>query len=518
MNGAELIVETAVKAGIQVCFANAGTTEMPIVLALDERPGIKAVLGLFEGVCTGAADGYGRMLEKPAIALLHLGPGLANGIANLHNARRAQTPLVNLIGEHATWHRSADPPLAMDIEALAGTVSGWQRTNKSPGALSKDVAEAIAASMYGQISTLIVPNNHQSQALDDAKVFGPQFRFDPVDMGNIKAAARLLRSHRRTALILGNRTLRKRGLDTAARIKAVAGCDVLTNTFPAYIERGINLLNVLRIPYFPEAGIEMLSGYDAVVLAGTEEPVTFFGYEGIRGRLLMESQPRVEIATGRQDVVEALEGLAEELNAPNSLKTTSKRPGRSRKTSGLPTGKLTPEKACLTLAALQPEGAIIIDEGLTASFSYYPMTAVLTAHSFITIAGGSIGYGMPCAIGAAIACPERPVINLQADGSGMYTVQALWTEAREGLNITTLICSNRSYNILKVELERAGIRTIGPQTSSLIELDRPDIDWVKLAQGMGVPAVSVETAEALAHEFRKALSEAGPHLISMMLA
>lgn len=517
MNGAELIVETAVKAGIQVCFANAGTTEMPIVLALDERPGIKAVLGLFEGVCTGAADGYGRMLEKPAIALLHLGPGLANGIANLHNARRAQTPLVNLVGEHATWHRSADPPLAMDIEALAGTVSGWQRTNKSPRALSRDMAEAIAASMYGQISTLIVPNNHQLQEYDNGRIFSPKFRFDPVDMGSIKAAVRLLRSHRRTALILGNRGLRKRGLSAAARIKAVTSCDVLTNAFPAYIERGSNLLNVLRIPYFPENGIEMLSGYDAVVLAGTKEPVTFFGYEGVRGRLLVESQPRVEIATDRQYVVEALEGLAEELNAPSSLKTTLNRLGNSGHSSGLPRGKLTPEKACLTLTSLQPEGAIIVDEGLTASFSYYPMTADLAAHSFITIAGGSIGYGMPCAIGAAIACPERPVINLQADGSGMYTVQALWTEAREELNITTLICSNRSYNILKVELERAGMGTIGPKTSSLIELDRPDIDWVKLAQGMGVPAVSVDSAEALAHEFRKALSEAGPHLISMML-
>ena len=517
MNGAELIVETAVKAGIRVCFANAGTTEMPIVLALDERPGIKAVLGLFEGVCTGAADGYGRMLEKPAVALLHLGPGLANGIANLHNARRAQTPLVNLVGEHATWHRSADPPLAMDIEALAGTVSGWQRTNKSLRALSRDMAEAIAASMYGQISTLIVPNNHQLLECDNGRIFSLKFRFDPVDMGSIKAAVQLLRSHRRPALILGNRALRKRGLSAAARIKAVTSCDVLTNTFPAYIERGSDFLNVLRIPYFPENGIEMLSGYDAVVLAGTKEPMTFFGYEGIRGRLLAASQPRVEIATDRQDVVETLEGLAEELNAPNSSKTTSNRVRSNRNSSGLPTGKLTPEKACLTLTSLQPEGAIIVDEGLTTSFAYYPMTADLADHSFITIAGGSIGYGMPCAIGAAIACPERPVINLQADGSGMYTVQALWTEAREELNITTLICSNRSYNILKVELDRAGIKTIGPKTSSLIELDRPDINWVKLAKGMGVPAVSVDTAEALAREFRKALSEAGPHLISMML-
>lgn len=517
MNGADLIVETAIRAGIKVCFANPGTTEMPIVLALDSRPGIKPVLGLFEGVCTGAADGYGRMLEKPAMTLLHLGPGFANGIANLHNARRAGTPVVSLIGEHATWHRSADPPLAMDIRSLAGTVSGWQRTNKSARALSRDMADAIDASLYGQIATLIVPNNYQLQAGNGASIASPQFKYDPIDSDSIKAAAQLLQSQRKTVLILGGRALRKRGLKAAARIKAAAGCDVLTTTFPAYVERGNGLLNVPRIPYFPEGGIEILSGYEAAVLAGTKEPVTFFGYEGVRGRLLTENQPRVEIATDKQDIVEALESLADALNAPSFSKIKPEHPLRSHNTSDLPTGELTSEKVCLTIAALQPEGAIVIDEGLTTSFSYYSISADSAPHSFITIAGGSIGYGMPCAVGAAFACPERPVINLQADGSAMYTLQALWTEARLGLNIITLICSNRSYNILKVELIRAGVKSTGPEASSLVELDHPEINWVKLAEGMGVPAVSVDTAEALASEFRKALSEPGPHLISMIL-
>ena len=517
MNGADVIVETAVKAGIKVCFANPGTTEMPIVLALGSKPGIKPILGLFEGVCTGAADGYGRMLEKPAMTLLHLGPGFANGIANLHNARRARTPLVNLIGQHATWHKSADPPLAMDINSLAGTVSGWQRTNRTPSALSKDMIEAIDASMYGQIATLIVPNNYQLGEWDGASIAIPQFKYEPVDSKRTEAAAQLLRTHRKTVLILGGRALRKRGLNAAVRIKAAAGCDVLSTTFPAYVERGDGLLNVPRIPYFPEGGIEILSGYQAVVLAGTKEPVTFFGYEGVRGRLLTENQPRVDLATDKQDIAEALDSLAEALNAPSFSRIPSRHRATKRNAPELPTGELTPEKVCLTIAALQPERAIIIDEGLTTSFSYYPVSADSAPHSFITIAGGSIGYGMPCAVGAAIACPERPVVNLQADGSGMYTLQALWTEARLGLNIITLICSNRIYNILKVELMRSGVKSLGPAASSLIEFDRPEIDWVKLAEGMGVPAISVDTAEALAHEFRKALSEPGPHLISMIL-
>jgi len=516
MNGAEILTKTAVRSGIEICFANAGTTEMPIVMAFDSEPGIKSILGLFEGVCTGAADGYGRMLDKPAMALLHLGPGFANGIANLHNARRAKTPLFTLIGEHATWHRAADAPLAMNIEALASTVSGWYKTSESPATLSQDLAEAIGASMYGQISSLIVPSDHQWAECDSSRIAIPRFSFDPIDPDSTKKAIQLLRTHHKTGLIMGGRALRQRSLHAAARIKAVTGCDLLTNAFPAYMERGTALPDVTRIPYFPDPALELLSKYEAVVLVDTNEPVTFFGYEGFGSYLLNENQRRVQIATDRQSAAEALEYLADALNAPSSVNDSigilaeTKRPGT-------PQGELTPEKICLALAALQPEDAIIVDEGLTTSFAYYPLTAGLPPHSFLTIAGGSIGYGMPCAVGAAIACPQRPVINVQADGSALYTVQALWTEAREVLNVTTLICSNRSYNILKIELARAGITSIGPNASSLIDLDRPAINWVKLAEGMGVPAVSVDSKEGLAYEFQKALSEAGPHLIEMKL-
>jgi acetolactate synthase-1/2/3 large subunit len=516
VNGAELLVKTAAKAGIDICFANPGTTEMPIVVALDSEPGIKPVLGLFEGVCTGAADGYGRMLDKPAMTLLHLGPGFADGIVNLHNARRAKTPVVNIIGEHATWHRAADPPLAMDIEKLASTVSGWQRTNKSPTALSMDLAEAVAASMYGQVSTLIVPNDYQWAESTVDRIAAPQFSFAPVDSDRIDQAARLMRGQRKAALIIGGRALRRRGLAAAARIKAVTGCDIITDGFPPYIERGTGLPDVMRVPYFPEPAIDLLSPYEVAVLASVKEPVAFFGYKGIASRLLPRKCRKFRIDTDKQNVVEVLEALADALDAsPHSKISASINSEIER--PAVPAGALTAEKACLTLAAVQPENVIIVDEGLTTSVGYYPLTAGLAPHSYLTLTGGALGYGMPCAVGAALACPDRPVINFEADGSAMYTLQALWTQARESLNVTTLICANRSYNILKIELNHVGVESIGPKALSLIELDQPYINWVRVAEGLGVPAVSVNTAKALSHELAKALSEPGPHLIEMLL-
>ncbi len=516
MNGAEILLRTAAEAGVEVCFANAGTTELPIVIALDSVQGIKAVLGVFEGVCTGAADGYGRMAGKPAMALLHLGPGFANGIANLHNARRAGTPLLNVIGEHATWHRAADAPLTMDIEALTGAVSGWQRTNASAGHISGDVADAIAGALAGQVASLIVPHDHQLRECPGAEIIGARFSFAPIDGREMERAAQALSSGKKAALMLGRRALRKRGLEAAARIKAATGCNIVTETFPGYMERGAGLPRVSRLPYFPEDAIAMLSGYETVVIAGAHDPVTFFGYEGIDSFIISRNQEKIQIGTGGQDMVAVLENLAGSLRAPKGTAMDDhifaplNRPG-------IPAGELTGEKVSLVLAALQPEGAIIVDEGLTTGFPYYQIAAGTPPHTLLTITGGSIGYGMPCAVGAALACPERPVINFQADGSALYTVQSLWTEAREGLNVKTLLCSNRSYHILEMELERAGITSPGPNIRSLVGLDGPAIDWVKVAAGFGVPGASVRTAEEFAGALGRTLEEPGPFLIEMIL-
>ena len=516
MNGAEILVKTAIAAGIEICFANAGTTELPIVQAFDTTPGVRAILCLFEGVCTGAADSYGRMTGKPAISLLHLGPGLGNGIANLHNARRAHSPVVNIIGEHTTWHLPADAPLTMDIESLAGTVSGWVRTNLSPEALSRDMADAVAAAMIGQVATLIVPTDHQAAECSPALISPHRLPFDLSDGQAIAEAAELLRSSPPSAMILGGKALDRRGLRAAARIRAATGCDLLCDTFPVRVERGAGLPRVIRIPYFPDQATGLLSRYQALVLVGAREPVTFFGYEGTPSYLIAEDQRRTLIGYGSQDEEEAIELLADLLDGPRTLDRL-KNINAELERVALPGGDLTADKACAVLAALQPENCIIVDEGLTSGGAYFDLAATCPPHTYLALTGGAIGQGIPCATGAAVACPERPVINLQADGSGMYTLQGLWTQAREGLNVTTLICSNRAYRILNLELARAGIESPGANTRSLTDLGRPPIDWVKLGQGMGVPSVSVSTAEQLARELDQALGEPGPRLIEMVI-
>jgi acetolactate synthase-1/2/3 large subunit len=514
VNGAEMIMRTASKAGVQVCFANAGTTELPLAMAFEAEPGIKPVLGLFEGVCTGAADGFGRMTGKPAMTLLHLGPGFANGVANLHNARRARSPILNLIGDHTSDIVALDPPLAMDIQALACTVSGWYRSCRAPGELSQNVADAYGAALHGQIATLSIPSDYQQAQLENEEVAAPQFAFDPLDKLAIERACRQMPSGRNIALILGGRALRQEGLRVAARLRAFSGCDLLTENLPPYMDRGAGLPEIVRVPYFPEQAMELLSRYHAVVIAGTREPVSFFGYPGIRASLFSEDQPRILIAGSRQDPVEALEYLADLLNAPKDInRNVLSEPRHPRPAQG----ELTADKACRTLAACLPEGAILVDEGVSSAFTYYGLSHGLMPHSYITIAGGSIGYGMPCATGAAMACPDRPVINLEADGSAMYTVQALWTQARHNLNVTTLICANRSYNILKMELERFNVGSLGPDVTSLVDIGNPSLNWVKMAEAMGVPAVSVSTAEQLASEVGRSLSGTGPSLIEMVL-
>lgn len=509
MNGAECIIKAARDSGIEVCFANPGTTELPLVVALDTVGGIRPVLSLFEGVCTGAADGYARMLQKPAMVLLHLGPGLANGIANLHNAKRAHSRIVNVVGEHSTWHRASDPPLAMDIESLAQTVSGWQRTCSSFDLLGQDMADAVEASKTGQIATLIVPFDLQTRKCQNSFVIPYKQEKLPISSDAVKSAADLLRGGKKAVLVLSNRYIGKNELMVAARIKQACGCDLIAENFPAYIERGAGLPDVSRIPYLPEMALDVLSKYEVFVFVGAKEPVSFFGYEGIPANYLKKEQKKFHLCEHHQDLLEGLEILAAELDAPKIINpdilTALKRPA-------IPKGNLNPEKICSIIAALQPEKAIVVEEAITTGFMYYPKTSGVPPFSLLTLTGGAIGQGAPCAVGAAIACPDRPVINFEADGAGMYTLQALWTEAREELNITTLICSNRSYDILKLEYGRLGVSP-GKCASNLTNLT--GIDWVNTGKGMGVRSVKVTTAEELVRELGQALHEKGPNLIQM---
>ncbi len=514
MNGAESLIRTLIDAGVNVCFANPGTTEMPMVRAIDETTGMRAVLCLFEGVATGAADGYARMTEKPGLTLLHLGPGFANGVAYLHDARRARSPIINLIGEHATWHLAADAPLNSDIESLARPVSAWVRRNKSAEELAGDVAEAImiASQKPGRIATLIIPHDCQMDAASGSVAVRAIPSPPKVGEDAIRQAVEALRRDEPKVLFLGGYAMRERGLKAAARVAAATGCKLMCETFPARWERGAGTPIIERLPYFPEAAIAAISPYKSVTLAGARSPVSFFGYPGVPGYFISPEQRTVTLTNPEDDVVGALDALADALGAPMNIEQNS-----TLQIPPRPSGRLTPETLSAAVTSLAPENAIVMDESNTSMGPFLAMSQSAARHTLLTQPGGAIGLGPPCATGAAIACPDRVVVNLQADGSAMYTLQSLWTQAREQLNVKTIILNNRSYRILGIELMRAGVKEFGKQAQSLIGLTQPAIDWVSLAKGMGVPGARVETAEDLARELERALAEAGPRLIEAVI-
>jgi acetolactate synthase I/II/III large subunit len=515
-NGAESLIRTALAAGIDVCFANPGTTEMPLVAALDAVPGMRAVLGLFEGVCTGAADGYGRMSDRPALTLTHLGPGFANGIANLHNARRARSPIVNVIGDHATWHLASDAPLTADIASLARPVSHWVRKSTSANDVARDTAEAIAAAGHepGQVATLIVASDCQWNPADGPAPLVKPASAPAVSTDAINRSADLFRKHEgKAALFIVGTALRARGLKAAGRIAAKTGCRLICETFPSRLERGGGLPSVEKLPYFPEQALEALSKVNAVVIAGAPSPVAFFGYPNVPSSLIPAGCASTILATPLEDVSAALEELADALGAPRDVLPPTPEAIRP----AMPTGVLTPASIGPVIAALMPEGCILMDEAATTGMPFFAASSGATPHTYLALTGGAIGQGLPCATGAAVACPDRKVIAFQADGSGMYTVQSLWTQAREHLNVTTLLCNNRRYRILQVELARAGITEPGRNARLLTSLGNPEIDWSRIAAGMGVSAVRVETAEDLYVQLGRALQEPGPNLIEMLI-
>ncbi len=513
MNAAARMMRTAVDAGVDLCLANPGTTEMGLVGAHDATPGMRAVLCLFEGVCTGAADGYGRMKGAPALTLLHLGPGFANGIANLHNARRARTPVVNLIGDHASWHLAADAPLTSDIESLARPVSGWLRNTTSAKEAAQDMADAIVAAggRPGQVSTLIVPADHAIGAASSRVDVPPVTNAPAPNTERIESAARALRAgNGPVTILLGGNALGECGLAAAGRLAASFDARLVTETFPARWERGATTPAASRLPYLPEQASAFLENDALLLLAGASSPVAFFGYPGLPSEIAPDV-PRCALASPDEDAAAALEQLADALDARGAPA-----PPAARATPA-PTGALDPGKLGALLAAHLPEGAIVVDEAATSGLPFYLMSDGAPPHSLLTLTGGAIGQGPPCATGAALACPDRTVIDFQADGSALYTFQALWTQAREGLRVVTLLCSNRAYRILQVELGRAGIAEPGPKAMSLTSLEQPVIDWVKLAGSLGVPGERVETAEALDQALGRALAASGPVLIEVAL-
>ncbi|MCB0984225.1 MAG: acetolactate synthase large subunit [Ilumatobacteraceae bacterium] len=513
MNGAESMVRTLVGSGVEVCFANPGTSEMHFVAALDQVPGMRPVLGLFEGVVTGMADGYGRMAGKPAATLLHLGPGLGNGLANLHNARRANSPVVNVVGDHATYHGRYDAPLTSDIAGIARPVSGWVHTATSPASVAADTARAVQAAMQAphQVATLILPADVAWGAAERPAAPLPVAAAQPVPDDAVTTVVQALRNGRRTAVLLGGAALGQDGLDAGGRIAAATGALVLCDTFTARLARGAGRYPVARIPYFAEQIVDLLKDVEQLVLVGTKPPVAFFAYPGKPSVGLPDGAEVLVLAHPHEEPVAALQAVVDGLGA------TGADPGRAALSVDASTdGRLDQFSVGRIIAAHLPDGAIVSDEAATSGLGAQLALATAAPHDHLSLTGGSIGQGLPVANGAAIACPDRKVVCLHGDGGAMYTVQSLWTQAREQLDVTTVIFANRSYAILNIELARVGA-VGGEKALSMLDLGNPNLDWVHLANGMGVEAVRVDTLPAFADAFAAAMRSRGPRLIEVVL-
>ena len=513
MNGAESLVRTLFASGIDVCFANPGTSEMHFVAALDKIEGMRCVLGLFEGVATGAADGYFRMTGRPASTLLHLGPGLGNGLANLHNAKKARSGIVNIVGEHAGYHIRHDAPLTADIEGIARPMSHWVRTSQSSKEIVADGASAVEAARAapGQVATLILPADtawNKGSAPVTARSPEPRAQ---VSGDAVRAAAQALLQPD-AALMMGGIGVRDPAMAMAGRIAARTGCRIISENSSGRIERGAGRVIADRVPYVVDAALRMLGGFRHIVLAGARAPVSFFAYPGKPSTLAPPACTFTSLADVGQDIVGALDALADELGAratPPAFVAPLAPPA-------LPTGKITLEGIAAVLGALIPENAIVVDESVSSGRGFAQFTAHAQPHDWLCVTGGSIGFALPASVGAAIGAPGRKVLTLEGDGSAMYTLQSLWTMAREQLDVTMIIFANRSYQILHGEFAAVGAGEAGQRATDMLTLDRPHLDWLSIARGHGVEAGQATTLDELAVQLRRGLATTGPYLIELV--
>lgn len=514
MNGAQSLVATLVSAGVDICFANPGTSEMHFLAAL-ENPAMRSVLCLFEGVCTGAADGYYRMKRTPASTLLHLGPGLANGLANLHNAKRASSGIVNIVGEHATGHLRYDAPLKSDIEGLARPMSHWIRRSDAPQAITIDAAAAVAQASAnpGRIATLILPGDVSWGEAGEPVLSRPSpTQVHPPEQARVDHVARVLKSGEPTLIILADRAAHGPTIELAGRVAAATGARLATQFFTARIERGAGRVPLERIPYAVPQALKFLSDFKNIVTVETGEPIAFFSYPG-KPSLLKAADCVVHgLVEPGEDSLIGMQMLVDAVGA-NTVKPYY----QPRAERLLPSGKLEPVSIAHALAYALPENAILVDESLTTGRESMGLTAGAAPHDTLQNMGGSIGYGTPVATGAALACPDRRVFCMVGDGSAMYTIQSLWTQAREGLNVTTIICANNAYQILKAEYANMGFGHPGPQALAMIDIGNPIIDWQAMGKSMGVPTVRVESAETFTQAMIGSAHAQGPVLIEVVL-
>jgi len=514
MNGAESLVRTLIASDVDLCFANPGTSEMHFVAALDRVEGIRCVLGLFEGVVTGAADAYYRIAERPASTLLHLGPGLGNGLANLHNAKKARSGIVNIVGEHAGYHIKHDAPLTADIEGIARPVSHWVKTSPDSRSIAADGAAAVEAARAapGCIATLILPaDTAWGEADGPAVARAPQPRWK-VTEDAIRAGAAALKTGIASAILLGGVALRGKALELAGRIAARTGCKLVSEFNNARQEGGAGRVFVPRLPFSVDLALAALAGTRELILIGAKSPVSFFAYPGKPSVLVPAGCRVTEVADVGADLIDALERLADALDARRTPPEVA-----AYAPPAMPGGAPTLDGIGAVVAASIPENAIVTDEGVTTGRNFGVWARHAAPHDWLGIMGGSIGWGLPAAVGAALAAPDRKVFALEGDGSGMYTLQALWTMARENLDVTVLIFANRAYRILQGEFNNVGAGSPGHRARDMLTLDRPDPDWVALARGYGVDASRATTLEELARELKRGFSTPGPYLVELVI-
>lgn len=515
MNGAQALVRTLVDAEVDVCFSNPGTSEMHFVAALDAVPEMRGVLALFEGVATGAADGFARMAGRPAATLLHLGPGLGNGLANLHNARKARMPVVNVVGDHATYHKRYDAQLESDIETVARNVSSFVRRSASTVSVGADAAATVAAAWGppGQVATLILPADVSWSDGGVAVPPAPRNDARTVSGDDVGDVAKALRSGEPAALLIGNRACAGPALDAASRVAQAVGARLLAETFPPRLERGAGRPPVERIAYLGEFAARQLEGLRHLVLVDAKSPVTFFAYPGKPSDLVPDGCQVHVLAGPGDDATGAAVALADAVGAPSGGAASQPLMDRDVPAGGA----LTADTVCAAVGALLPDGAIVSDEAITSGLWAAGHTAGAPPHDWLSLTGGAIGQGLPVAVGAAVACPDRKVVALQADGSALYTMQAWWTMAREGLDVTTVLFNNRSYAVLNMELGRVGAEAAGPRAKEMLDLRRPDLDFAALARGFGVPATSATTTDDFVDQLRRALATEGPTVVEAVI-
>ena len=518
MNGAQSLFKALVDAGVTTCFANPGTSEMQLVYEMGLSDAVRPILCLQEDVVTGAADGFGRMKGAPAFTLLHVGSGFANGIAMLHNAGRADTPIVNVVGANATYHQPNYPEHELingHITDLARVVSHWAKEARNATELGELGAEAAALAKTGRICTIVAPTNCHWDEANPPPVFSAPLQRQKTSAEAIAHAAAMLKNGKKTGLVLGNLALHGEALGLAGRIGAKTGAALLSEIFPSYhLSRGEGRPNVDPIPYEYEVCLKFLQPFEQLIFVGALFPVATFAY---KDKPVMKSPPGCDLfimSSVDQDLTAALSSLAEATGAGDAAAFRERRTEASA-----PSGELTAETIGQTLCMLLPEHAILSDEAATNGGPIFAATKGARAHDYIApVNGGAIGGGMPLALGAAIACPDRKVVHLQADGSGMYTVQALWSMAREKSDVVVVVFKNDVYAILNLEMARVRENELNAKMKWMLDLDKPTLDWVSISKGFGVPATRARTAEEFHRQFEAALAVKGPHLIECQIA